>query len=242
MLNHALFVIALFMGNVVQVITGFGGVVLAIPFCALLVGLGRSIAVVNLISLLTGGVMAWRLRSRLDYPLLKQTFLIMLPGLFLGIFAVHYLREYEQIQKVILGVFVLTVGAANLLKSWLRVPWRAGPSALAVLLFIGGFFHGMFVCGGALMVLYIANRAPEKDAFRANIAAMWPPLNTIVLVFHIAGGALDAEALALTAACLPPVWISLVVGAALAGRMSQAFFAALTNILLMISGLTLIIA
>ena len=38
---------------------------------------------------------------------------------------------------------------------------------------LAGIIHGMFVSGGALLVVYASGALPRKEEFRATMAAVW---------------------------------------------------------------------
>ena len=49
MLNNALFLLVVFLSNIIQCITGFAGTVLAMPFSVMLIGLADAKAILNVL-------------------------------------------------------------------------------------------------------------------------------------------------------------------------------------------------
>lgn len=106
-----------------------------------------------------------------------------------------------------------------------------------VLLIAAGLIHGMFVSGGALLVVYSAAKIKDKHAFRATVAAVWVGLNSMMLVQQLWAGQIDLQLSGLTLAACIPALIGLVLGNRLHERISQTVFLRLTYVLLLISGI-----
>ena len=90
----------------------------------------------------------------------------------------------EQILLIIYGVIILLIAGKNLLCHRQRTLPKA---FLLVILLLAGVIHGMFVSGGALLVVYAAQVLKEKEEFRATLAPVWVVLNSILLVSGTAG-------------------------------------------------------
>jgi uncharacterized membrane protein YfcA len=108
-----------------------------------------------------------------------------------------------------------------------------------LLLFAAGIVHGMFVCGGPLLIGYLTKKLPEKATFRATISTTWIFLNGLILISQIIQGMWSVELLKTTAVSLPFLFGGMFTGGLLYKRMSQSFFVVLTYILLFIAGLSL---
>ena len=241
MINYAIFLAIFFTTNIIQGITGFAGTVLAVPFCSFFINLFWAIAVMNMLGIVTSIHILSTVRGSLRLDVMKRALLVMGPGLLTGFAVVQYLREYETAQRFVLGLFVVAVGLANLLGRRLNLRLRGGALSQNLLLFFGGLFHGMYVCGGPLLVAYLTGKLRDKSEFRATISSIWLPLNFLNLADHIRNGYVNSTTLALTAIGVPVVFISVHIGTVLVKRMSQDFFIKLTNVLLVISGLSLIV-
>lgn len=91
----------------------------------------------------------------------------------------------EQILLIIYGVIILLIAGKNLLCHRQRTLPKA---LLLVILLLAGVIHGMFVSGGALLVVYAAQVLKEKEEFRATLAPVWVVLNSILLVSQVRQG------------------------------------------------------
>ena len=111
----------------------------------------------------------------------------------------------------------------------------AGIAVLAA----SGLVHGMFVCGGPLLISYLTGRIREKAAFRATISVVWIFLNGIILLTQLFSGAWSAELLKVQLISLPFLLAGMFTGGLLFKRMSQRGFMVLTYVLLLIAGISL---
>jgi uncharacterized membrane protein YfcA len=240
-LNELFFLAIIFLSNVIQGITGFAGTLLAMPFSMFLVSIGTAKAVMNLLGVSSGLQICLTSWSDVKKPILFRILGLMIPGMLAGYVTVGFLQQYESIQLLILGVFIFLIGLLNLCSGRLKLRLVGGEAMLTAVLVLAGYFHGMFVCGGALLVVYMTKRTPNKNEFRATISAIWLILNAINFFEHLLNGYFDSRTIELSAIAIPLVLVSVHLGGALLHRMSQTFFVRLTNVLLVLSGLSLIL-
>ncbi len=240
-MNEALFFLVIFATHVVQGITGFAGTMLAMPFSVFLIGIGSAKSVMNLLGISSGLQICLTSRQHVERPALRRILAIMFPGMLAGYAAVGYLRQYEHVQLLILGAFIFSAGMLNLLGGRVKEHIFRGEWTLNLLLLLAGVVHGMFACGGSLLVVYMGRKVPEKNRFRATLATVWVILNSINLLEHVARGHFDSRTVVVSAIAIPLVFCSIRIGGALLRYISQAFFVKLTNILLALSGLSLIL-
>ena len=52
-------------------------------------------------------------------------------------------------------------------------------------IFAAGIIHGMFVSGGALLVIYAAGALKDKEEFRATIALIWLTIGCYITGIHV---------------------------------------------------------
>ena len=112
---------------------------------------------------------------------------------------------------------------------------------LLVVLLLAGVIHGMFVSGGALLVVYATQVLKDKEEFRATIAPVWVVLNSVLLASQVRQGAFDNYNIRLILISVIPLFIATWVGKKLVKKVSQKVFLNLTYVLLLVSGLSLIL-
>ena len=129
----------------------------------------------------------------------------------------------------------------NSLKTAVSAP-EEGPREKLVsylMLIAAGLVHGMFVCGGPLLIAYLTKRVKTKENFRATISVVWIFLNGVIFVTQLFQGAWNPQLWLVQLKSLPFFFGGMFIGSRLYKHMSQQFFIGLTYVLLFIAGLTL---
>ena len=243
-MKFALFYIVILLANVIQGITGFAGTILAMPFSLKLVGMDTAVPVLNALGLLSGVyVLAGNYRS-VEKKELLRVIAVMGPALLLGMWIRGRLSADPKILYFVLGVLAVAIGIAGLISAlrWKNEERQEAGTTRAlqlILLIAAGLVHGMFVCGGPLLIGYLTERIKEKTAFRATISTVWIFLNGIMLITQIAGGQWNAQLLKVQLISVPFLLAGMFLGGILYKRMSQRVFMIITYILLIIAGATL---
>lgn len=231
-LTCALFAAVIFAANVLQVLTGFAGVMLSLPAGILLVGPDMAKASINVLSWIVNAAVAWQNRQYLDRRELMRIISFMAFGTAAGI------ALYGAADPALLipcyGALIIAVALKNLL---LSPPSGAFPKWAALpVLFGAGVIHGLFVSGGTLLVIYLAAVFRDKHRFRANASAVWVALNLFLMVSDYEKGLYNGEFLTLAVLSLPALAAALLAGNAIHDRIDQKLFDRLTYGLLVIAG------
>lgn len=231
------FAAVIFFANVIQAVTGFAGVMLALPPSMLLFGPDMAKAAVNAVNWAACAYLAWHNRAYL----VRREFFRIIGWMLAGIAAGLWL--YGAVDAALLiplyGAIIIAVALKNLLlkRSDRPLPrWAPVP-----ILFGAGVIHGMFVSGGALLVLYLAATFRDKHAFRANASAVWAVLNLFLMIADFEKGLYDAEFFTLTALAFLPLGAAVWLGNAIHSRINQSLFNHLTYGLLLLSGAMIIL-
>ena len=228
--------VVVFLANIVEAITGFAGTMLAMPAGMLLLGVKEAKTVLNVVAIFVSAIIALKNRRDIDKKEAVKLTLLMLAGMAVGLYLFSVL-PVAGLAKLY-GVLIILVAAKGLLvKKEAALPgW-----ALVGVVLGAGVIHGMFLSGGALLVLYAVAVLRDKAVIRATLAPVWIALNAIILAQDIAVGSFTPHSLGLALACLPPVALALYVGNKLHQKIEQAFFVKLTYVLLVVSGVTLLV-
>lgn len=234
--RDALFLVVLFVANTVQAITGFAGTVLAMPFSILLIGANEAKVVLGIMALVSCLWLAVAGRRFIKWRELARILVFMAVGMVAGyaLYAVCPVRPLQQCY----GVVIMLIAIINLVHP---VQGRLPQALMVLILLAAGVMHGMFVSGGALLVVYAAAMIPGKDEFRATVASVWVVLNSVLLVTQIASGQVTSHALMLTGLGLPALALAIALGSWLARRISQQGFLRLSYALLLVSGASIAI-
>lgn len=231
-MNNILFFIILFLTNAIQAITGFAGTLLAMPPSILLVGAEKARIVLNLLAFLTCLVIVLQNRRSVRKKILGKIVLFMGIGMAGGIHIYKIVRI--EFLLYIYGVLIVLVALSNLrgsreiqLKEWMSV----------IILLTAGIIHGMFVSGGALLVVYAAYVLKDKEEFRATVASVWVVLNSFMMIEEFVSGSFTKENTVLCILACIPAFAGVWAGNRLHDRISAEAFRKMTYVLLLISGI-----
>ena len=236
-MKEIIFLFVLFVANVIQAITGFAGTVLAMPPSIYLLGMDNAKVVLNVMALLSGLMIAVMSYHHMNKKEVIKICVCMGAGMAIGIQICKTVPS-EQILLIIYGVIILLIAGKNLLCHRQRTLPKA---LLLVILLLAGVIHGMFVSGGALLVVYAAQVLKEKEEFRATLAPVWVVLNSILLVSQVRQGVFTEGNIRLILISIIPLFMATWLGKKLVKKVSQKVFLNLTYVLLLVSGLSLIL-
>lgn len=238
--SEILFYLVILVSNIIQGVTGFAGTILAMPASLKLVGIGTAIPVLNLLGLLSGIYVFAGNRKAVDKKVLSKVVLVMGIAVVAGLFIRRLLSSNVQLLYYILGCIVVVIAVLGLVKTFGNGSEKSpGEPLLNVLLVAAGIVHGMYVCGGPLLIAYMTKKLPEKSAFRATISTIWIFLNGIIFISHILNGSFTLEVIVSSIISVPFLLLGMYLGSVLYKRMSQSFFVKLTYVLLLVSGVAL---
>lgn len=231
-----LFLLVIFFANGIQAITGFAGTVLAMPPSILLVGLEDAKVVLAVMALLS--CLFISIQQRKDIH--KKEVITIVGFMFVGILLGNMVFSFvpSEITLPLYGTLVTLVGIQNLVQKKKMV---LSQNALYVVLLVAGIVHGLFVSGGAFLVIYATQKFPEKAVFRGTVSTVWVVLNSFLLFSYGAEGLFNAENFSLICYSIPPLIVATYLGTALQKRINQKVFLTLTYVLLIISGMSLVI-
>lgn len=234
-LSKALFVVVVFLTNIIQAITGFAGTVLAMPFSIQLVGKPYAKPVLNAIALLVCIIVVVRNFKKIDWKCLLEIIVFMGIGMVAGFFLEKYL--YSKWFLKIYGIIIVFIAiyyffVDNPIKLPKPIGW--------VIMFLAGIIHMIFVSGGPLLIIAAKNKIKDKETFRVTLSMVWVILNSSILVTDAVGRNFSLDQLWILLIMIPTVIISILIGKFALKKMSNNLFMKLTCVLLFISGFLVI--
>ncbi len=235
-MEKALFLAAFFFAYTVQAITGFAGNIFAMPVGTHLLGLGSSVAVLNAMGFFACGLLGIMNIKHVNWRELAKIVLTMLPFVLVGIWLDTLLPLHVLLK--IYGLVILLVGAKNLLSKRQKFlpEW-----ALWIVLALAGLIQGMFVSGGALLVIYTVQKIKDRQQFRSTLSMVWAILNFIYAAIAFQQGSFTADVVQVVLMCIPLAVLATFLGNRLQRHISQERFLKLTYGLLLCIGLVLIV-
>ncbi len=234
-MERAIFLAVFLFGYTVQAITGFAGNIFCMPVGTYLLGLQNSVSILNTTGFLGCGLLAVIHRKNIHWRELGKIVLVMLPFVAFGAWLDSVIPLHALLK--IYGLIILALGIKNLVqkKQSFLPEW-----ALWMVLIAAGLVQGMFVSGGALLVIYAVQKLRDKEQFRATLSAVWAILNLLYAVFQVQQGHFTGDAWITVACCIPLIALATFVGGKLGKRLSQERFLKLTYVLLLVIGAVLL--
>ena len=236
MLEYVLFFIVYFFSNIIQVFTGFGGTMLAMPFSILLLGVNTARAVLNASGIITCAVVALLNRKHIRCKEFLKISLIMLAGVIFGLWLFEQAR-LALLLKIYAGVII----AVALFNIFSRIKIRLPLPVQIIVLFCAGVIHGMFISGGSLLVVYSSLVLTDKKEFRATLSLVWVFLNALLAGYHFYLGYFTPAAWLLILISVPIFAATLFIGNLVHKKINQKAFYYLVNALLIVSGIVLLV-
>lgn len=236
--KEIVFLVVIFLSNIIQTITGFAGTALAMPFSLLLVDETIAKPVLNIVALAVCLFIAIRHFKEIDWKELLWMVLFIGIG-FGGGIAVSllphdgeiFLKVYGGLIIVIACIFLFVHPERHKVPNWV----------LYLCLVLGGFVHALYISGGPLVVIFAMLKIQDKHKFRATLSVIWVIFNSILLTQQGIQGMLTPHVGFLAGIGLGVAVISILLGQILAHVMPKNGFMIATNILLIASGVMLLL-
>lgn len=237
-----LFVLIVFVAFVVESAAGFGATVVTVTLGAFLLPLPVVLATFLPVNLGLSTYMTLRYHRFIDRDVLFRR---ILPLMGLGLVVGLALARLEKASwlKLVFAAFVVLLAARELLSRGAAAPPASptsGRKRTAALLLTAGVIHGIFACGGPLVVYYAGRTLEDKSRFRATLAALWLLLNLIVFASLVQQGTVHGSTLATSALLVAPLALGIVVGERVHARVSETRFRRGVFVLLLVAGLVLL--
>ena len=233
--------IVVFITHTLESITGFGCTVLAFPFVIALMG-DLELAKIVL------SILAWILALYFVIVKFKHInwkqfgVIILLTGLGLPLGMMIFKALDPVILKRILGVFIIVTAGIQIVRMFFpNVNVRSFPSFIGYgfLLFVGGIVHGAFAVGGPLVVLYSAEKIPNKSQFRSTMVLLWTVLNTVLIIQYFLEKKLTKEVGFDLLVLLPFLIGGIIVGEYIHNKVNEALFKKIVFISLFLVGIVM---
>ncbi len=242
MLQKILFFIVILISNIVQCITGFAGTVLAMPFSILLVGYDVAKPILNIVAIAVSAVIVIKDRKYINLKEALRIIVVMLIGMIVGMIIINNFAFEGTVLYKILGMIVIIFALYNGYRFFAKKEDKQLPAILsAILLIVSGVVHGMFVCGGPLLVTYVNGRIKDKNEFRATISLVWVVLNFIIMLDDISVGYFNLQLIYMLIIALLVLAVAYIIGNLIYKKMSKNVFLVLTYVLMLISGISLLV-
>ena len=237
-IKDILVLIILFAANLLQAITGFAGTLISMPSVLKLIGAGEAKALLNAIAQISSLMIVCTGFKYINWKEFFKIFGCMVCGMVVGIWI--YNRFPLNQLLIFYGVMIMIIALKKMFnkeKKEKTIPIWAG----ILILLAAGIIHGMFVSGGALLVIYAAAVLKDKQEFRATVALIWVTTGCYITGTQVVTGNFNSHVIWLLLIGIIPVFAGTVIGTKLVKIIPQEIFMKLTYILLLLSGIMAII-
>ncbi|HWS30013.1 MAG TPA: sulfite exporter TauE/SafE family protein [Clostridia bacterium] len=172
-----------FLSEIIEGFAGFGSTAVALPFLALKMDVGESVALLGVNAFVVAIVLTCTQFKKINWKEFLKITLLVVPLLPLGVLAFGALSRYGNALKLVLGCVITLVGIYYCYFAFLKKeePRSLSKPAQIAALVGGAVLQGMFSTGGALITLYASERMHDKGEFRATMSAMWLAVNAVAI-------------------------------------------------------------
>lgn len=224
--------IILFFANLLQAITGFAGTLISMPPTMKLIGVDEAKALLNAIAQISSlmiVITGWR---HINWKEFGKMFVLMAVGMLVGI-KIFEIFPMNQL-LIFYGIMIIAIALKKLfIKKEIKLP----QIVMLLVIFAAGIIHGMFVSGGALLVIYASFALKEKEEFRATIALIWVTIGCYITGVQVQAGNFNSHVIFLMLVGIIPVFVGTWIGTKLVKKIKQEVFMKITYVLLLLSGI-----
>lgn len=242
------FFIVVLAANIIQCITGFAGTVLAMPFSIMLVGFDVARPILNVLGIVASVIIVAQKRQFVNKKELLKITCIMLAGMVPGFLIINHFSVNSGALYKTLGIIVIGFTALGIIRSRRQDKNNVKKQkrlfndiVMYGLLLLSGIVHGMFVCGGPLLVVYANDKLKDSDEFRSTVSAVWIVLNSINMFTDIGAGRFNGNTVILLLISTAVLFLAMLIGNLIYKHMNKKAFMVLTYTLMAISGVSLLV-
>ena len=231
MTREIVLAVIVFASYTIHAITGFAGTLLSMPAAIQLVGLEDARVSLNIAGTVGCVLLLFQCWKKIPWKECLRILAVMSIGIAIGMI---FLRRFPlrgllyAYGALIVAIAVLRLSGRNYV-----IPEKLSP----LLLVASGAMQGLFLSGGAMLVVYASDRVKDKSEFRAAMTPVWIILNSMIFFEQFVSNSLTPRNLTLAGICIPPILLGILAGNALHGRVSEKAFWRFASVLLLISGL-----
>lgn len=237
--------LTVFLSFTLEVITGFGGTVMAVSFVTALLGMHKGVVVLTLVAIIPQLSVVIRNFRKIDWRNYLIIVALMLPFLFVG----RLLQSTVDtaVLKRILACFIIAVSVFRLVQFFVsrKKDGSEEPSQVrwySYLALVGaGVIHGMFSSGGPLAIIYTSSAVKEKDSFRSTMCLLWITLNIILVVSYLADGSITADTGRTVLCLIPFLAAGIIAGNIIVSRVNEKIFSLVVYICLLATGIFMLL-
>lgn len=228
---------AAFVASTVAGVTGFGGAAILLPVLVLLFGVRDAVPILTVAQLIGNGSRVWFNRREVALPVVGWFSLGAVPLALLG--GLLFAKAPLGLLTRLVGVFLL------LILLWRHLPHKpSAPPTLRSFALIGAVFSFLSALVGSvgpILAPFFLAYGLVRGAYISTEAASTVVMHLTKLVAYGGAASLTASAVTIGLALGPVMLAGSYLGKRILDRLPERFFIVLIELVLLISGLSLII-
>jgi uncharacterized membrane protein YfcA len=198
---------AVFVAALVQVLSGFGFALLAVPLMTLAVDTKEAVVISTLMGAGVSTWQAWHGRRHTVRPVAKRMIVAAYAGMPIGLFV--YLTVDDHVLRLLLGLAVLVAVGLLAVRLDLR---HTGPGLDVGAGFVSGVLNTSLSTNGPPLVFALQARHLAPDAFRSTINTVFAFSNILGVTLFVASGRVDRDGVVAALIALPALFAGQAVG------------------------------
>lgn len=234
-LVYVLFLLVIFAANIIQTLTGFAGNMLAMPLSIRLLGVNEAKTILNVFVMVACIYIWWKNREYVNRKIFTKIIIYMIIGMLIGMWLCKIVP-----MDFLLRLYAMLIIAIAIYKMIVKKEMHVPEYLMIFVILLAGIIHGLFVSGGALLVIYAVTVLKDKREFRATLSPVWVILSIILMFSHASNGFYTNETIFLIILSMIPLVFSVWLGNKLFDKINQKLFLKITYVLLLLSGISLL--
>lgn len=235
----------IFIANFLQGVTGFAGAFITMPPAIHLVGVEDARIIVAVMAQVSGAMVVLTGFRHINWrECLKMLFWNIL-GTIGGLWIFDSVNL--TILLILYGILIIGIALKNLIVLFrgeaendrlkrrfeidVKSPW------MILLMLASGVLNGVFLSGGALLVVYAAKALPQKEEMRSTLSFLWIILAGFISVPAAFAGEFTPQLLMICGGGVILLFLATWAGTKVMQRISQKTFMKITYALLLVSGI-----
>ena len=223
--------------------SGFGSTILALTLGVHFYPMTKLLPVLVALDLLVNLYIVARHHDHIHRRLLTRKIMpAMAIGIAAGLLVFQYL--HGAVLENLFGILVACLSIRELYRLLSRTGRRSPMSGFHSALYMtaAGFIHGIYASGGPLLIYAVGKQNIAKSIFRSTLGAVWLILSMVLTGFYLITGKLTAASLKLVLILLPVIILGIFLGEWLHHIIDEFRFKIFVFTVLLIAGLSIILA
>lgn len=225
-----------FVAGILQGMTGFGVVLIALPLLGLFMPIKTIIPLLILLALCINVFLSYQLRKSIQFRNITLLFLANLPGIPLGVYILKHFPA--QVLSLCVGGVMISFTAYLLLVK--PTPRNLGKGWTIFAGFLSGVFGGCIGAGGPPVIVYSTIQPWTKDQGKGTMAFFFLIAGLMISLSHAVSGLITSEVLHYSLISLPALCLGIWLGVTLYKRISDHGYKKMVFVLVFLLGCMMI--